>query len=82
MKKILIIVMVLVMVLMLAAGCGNKNESNANGVADESLRGSAIALDDFEVGDATLDSINTMDDEGSFRGSARSTEGWETAVAQ
>ena len=82
MKKLLVIVMVLVMVLMLAAGCGNKNESNANGAAEESLRSSASALDDFEVGDATLDDINTFDEEGSFRGSARSMDGWVSADAE
>ena len=74
MKKLLVIVIALVIVLTLAAGCGNKNDSSIE--AEESLRGSASALDAFEIGDATLEDINTFDAEGSFRGSAWSTEDW------
>ena len=74
MKKVLVIVIPLVMILTLAAGCGTTKDSGIE--AEESLRGSASALDAFEIGDASLEDINTFDSEGSFRGSSWSTEDW------
>ena len=84
MKKLFIIILALVLALAFATGCGNANNSGAsdNGAAEESLRRSASELDAFDIGDATLDDINTLDAEGSFRGSSRSIEDWESAAGQ
>ena len=85
MKKLMTIVATLVLVLTIAAGCGNTNESSTSGngagaAAEESLRGSSISgLDAFDLGNATLEDINTRDTEGSFRaGAGLSTENFES----
>ena len=79
MKKLLAIIMMLALVLALAAGCGN---NNANDTAEESLRGSAgLALDGFDIGDATLDDIDSFDAEVSLRaGSSWSIDDFESIV--
>ena len=80
MKKLLTIIMILALVLTLAAGCGNNN--NASDTAEESLRGSAgLALDGIDIGNATLDDIDSFDAEVSLRaGSSWSIDDFESIV--
>ena len=84
MKKLFAIMLALVLILTLFAGCGNDNSANDTATEEGSFRGSGIAseLDEFDIGDTTLDDINALDTEGSFRGSSQSMGDWESAADQ